>query len=158
MPTYVALLAGINLGKRRIKMAALQSHFEDLGFEAVQTILASGNVILDSKTFVRTPDELAQVINNSPFTLPGDKADGFSVQVQFFKEPLSKKMAAQVSKIRTATDQFEALGRELYWRLSGRMSDSIVWNSNDLKAVGLPAGTTRNTNTVVKLLESLSNR
>lgn len=49
MTQFVALLRGINLGKRRIKMAELRKDFEDWGFSAVQTVLASGNVIFESE-------------------------------------------------------------------------------------------------------------
>lgn len=157
-------------------------HFEAMGFEDVQTIQAAGNVLFDSKTrssakvesivesgllaslgyavatFVRTPDELALVISKSPFVLPNDKSDGFSVQVQFFREPLPKKMAAQVTKIKSATDRFAVIGRELYWHVTGRMSDSLIWATPEMKGVGLPPGTVRNMNTVLKLTESSGKR
>lgn len=42
---YVALLRGINLGKRTVKMDKLRKMFEDMGFEQVRTLLASGNVV-----------------------------------------------------------------------------------------------------------------
>jgi len=42
---YVALLAGINVGGRTIKMADLKALFESLGFTEVKTLLASGNVL-----------------------------------------------------------------------------------------------------------------
>ena len=48
MTRYVALMRGINLGKRRIKMAQLSKDFADWGFSDVETILASGNVIFES--------------------------------------------------------------------------------------------------------------
>ncbi|HYD85152.1 MAG TPA: DUF1697 domain-containing protein, partial [Opitutus sp.] len=48
MPHYVAFLAGINLGNRRLKMDALRAHFEALKFRNVATFIASGNVIFDS--------------------------------------------------------------------------------------------------------------
>lgn len=44
MSMDVAFLRGINLGKRQMKMAELKSCLEAAGFEAVKTILASGNV------------------------------------------------------------------------------------------------------------------
>lgn len=40
----VAFLRGINLGKRQMKMAELRTCLEKAGFEAVKTVLASGNV------------------------------------------------------------------------------------------------------------------
>jgi uncharacterized protein (DUF1697 family) len=46
---YVALLRGINVGGRTlVKMADLKSCFEDLGFAAVSTYIASGNVLFES--------------------------------------------------------------------------------------------------------------
>jgi uncharacterized protein (DUF1697 family) len=44
---HVAFLRGINLGNRRLKNAELREHMEALGFDAVATYQASGNVILD---------------------------------------------------------------------------------------------------------------
>lgn len=46
--TYVALLRGINLGKRRIKMADLRRVFEGLGCQDVSTLQAAGNVIFSA--------------------------------------------------------------------------------------------------------------
>jgi uncharacterized protein (DUF1697 family) len=44
--TYVTLLRGINVGgNRKVEMAKLRQSFESLGFEAVRTLIASGNVI-----------------------------------------------------------------------------------------------------------------
>ncbi|MGH2582161.1 MAG: DUF1697 domain-containing protein [Anaerolineales bacterium] len=48
MAKYVALLRGINLGKRQIKMDALRKAFEDWGYENASTLLASGNVIFEA--------------------------------------------------------------------------------------------------------------
>ncbi len=45
---YVALLRGINLGKRNIRMDELRAVFIEPGFTSVQTVLASGNVIFAS--------------------------------------------------------------------------------------------------------------
>ncbi len=51
MTGYVALLRGINLGKRSVKMDALRAMFEELGYRDVRTLQAAGNVIFyaDSK-------------------------------------------------------------------------------------------------------------
>ena len=46
MPTYVALLRGINVGgKNLIRMPALKAAFEEIGFEDVATYIQSGNVL-----------------------------------------------------------------------------------------------------------------
>ncbi len=45
---YVALLSGINVGKRRIAMSSLAGCFESHGLSDVRTYIASGNVSFDS--------------------------------------------------------------------------------------------------------------
>lgn len=45
----VALLRGINLGKRQVKMAQLRALAERAGYANVATLLASGNLILEAK-------------------------------------------------------------------------------------------------------------
>jgi uncharacterized protein (DUF1697 family) len=42
---FVAFLRGVNLGKRTVKSADLVAAFEAMGFSAVKTLIASGNVI-----------------------------------------------------------------------------------------------------------------
>ncbi|MEO6394943.1 MAG: DUF1697 domain-containing protein [Devosia sp.] len=49
MPRYVVLLRGINVGgKNKVSMAALKQCVEGLGCSRVSTLLASGNIVLDS--------------------------------------------------------------------------------------------------------------
>ena len=49
MTTYLLLLRGVNVGgKNKVSMAELKKHLEELGFLAVSTYIASGNVILRS--------------------------------------------------------------------------------------------------------------
>lgn len=45
---FVAFLLGVNVGRRRMKMADLKAVFEKLGFKNVKTVLASGNVLFHS--------------------------------------------------------------------------------------------------------------
>jgi uncharacterized protein (DUF1697 family) len=74
MTQYVAFLRGINLGRRTIKMDALRGVFDAQGFKDVHTLLASGNVVFESKsgspTVVRAKIEAAI-----------EKAFGFKVPV-----------------------------------------------------------------------------
>ncbi len=49
MAKYVALLRGINVGGKTIKMDALRKALEAAGYENVSTVLASGNVVFESK-------------------------------------------------------------------------------------------------------------
>jgi len=48
MTKYVALLRGINVGGRIIKMADLKLCFEALGFQNVRTVLQTGNVCFEA--------------------------------------------------------------------------------------------------------------
>ena len=52
MTRYAAFLRGVNVGGVNLKMADVKTVFEDAGFTAVRTILASGNVVLESRAGV----------------------------------------------------------------------------------------------------------
>src|SRR6186997_1339114 len=91
MATYVALLRGINVGgARKLPMADLAALLTGLGLEDVRTYIASGNVVfrapsggralasrieraieeatgLDVAVLLRTPAELAKVVERNPF-------------------------------------------------------------------------------------------
>ena len=49
MPRYVAFLRAVNVGGRIVKMDALRGHFAAAGFANVETFIASGNVVFDTK-------------------------------------------------------------------------------------------------------------
>src|SRR5215217_5061750 len=87
MTRHVALLRGVNLGKRQVKSADLKAAFEAMGFGAVKTLLASGNVLFDAQsvdqktietaledrfgfdigTVLRTQDDICALIATDPF-------------------------------------------------------------------------------------------
>ena len=52
MTRYAAFLRGVNVGGVNLKMADIATAFEDAGFTNVRTILASGNVLLESRSGV----------------------------------------------------------------------------------------------------------
>lgn len=55
MAGWVALLRGVNVGGIAIRNADLAEVFSDLGFEAVRTVLASGNVAFEADATARGP-------------------------------------------------------------------------------------------------------
>jgi uncharacterized protein (DUF1697 family) len=97
MPTFVALLRGINVGKaKRVPMAELRSLFEELGYGGgIQTLLNSGNVVFahaqisaavhakaisvalrarfgfDVPVVVKSAGELAAIVEQNPLAAPG---------------------------------------------------------------------------------------
>ena len=108
MPRYVALLGSINVGGNRLTMAELRKAFEAEGFENVETVVASGNVLfdfperpspgleeklglmmrerfaMDSAVCVRTRDELAAAIAENPFAGIGEEK---LVHTHFLERP-----------------------------------------------------------------------
>ena len=176
MPRYIALLRGINVGNRRVKMNVLKAHFAELPFTEVATVLASGNVLftsparstdsLESKialhlqkalgwpvpTLVRSQIELTKIVNEAPLgDLFTDRKDA-STQVTFFQAPLPKDLVARITAYRSDTDAFVVSDRELYWRCATKLTESGVWMEKGLNPHDMPKGTTRNLQTLQKLL------
>ncbi len=174
MPRYVAFLRGINLGKRRPPMSRLRELFEACGFDAVETFIASGNVLFSSKpqpaatleaqiarqledslgyrvdTFVRTLEEVAAL--GKAKILADDGQEGVTIQVGFLQEPLAPEVARKLAVIRTVDDEFQVRAREYYWLCRGRVSDSKVWALPETRALRLPTSSMRNLTTIRKLL------
>lgn len=67
MTRHVAFLRGINVGGVNLKMAAVAKAFEDAGFSNVRTILASGNILLDSDSDVSTVRSTAERVLRDTF-------------------------------------------------------------------------------------------
>ncbi len=128
MPRQVALLRGVNLGKRKLIMSELRALVEGAGYANVQTLLASGNLILDAKekgdkleakleelileglglntdVFVRTGAELEAIIAANPFKAFARAQPTFLVVV-FMRERAS---AAEMK----AMEETALLGEEI---------------------------------------------
>ncbi len=61
MPSYVAFLRAVNVGKRFVKMADLRGALEDAGFTDVETHIQSGNVRVRSRR--RSPEAVAREVS-----------------------------------------------------------------------------------------------
>ncbi|MCA8960261.1 MAG: DUF1697 domain-containing protein [Planctomycetes bacterium] len=67
MPTFVALLRGINVGKaKRVPMAELRSLLEELGYDDVRTLLNSGNAVFahTSRSATRHATDIARALES----------------------------------------------------------------------------------------------
>jgi uncharacterized protein (DUF1697 family) len=108
MSKYVAFLKAINVGGHVVKMDELRELFAGLKFSGVETFIASGNVIFETKsapdrkleqriekhleaalgyevgTFVRSMEEIRAIGKYEPFS-----STGFVLNVGFPREPLS---------------------------------------------------------------------
>lgn len=173
MHRYVAFLRAINVGGHIVKMDRLRALFEEMGFENVETFIASGNVIFTSPstdtqalerkiearlkqslgyavdTFLRTPAELATIAAYEPF--PGEnEADCHALYVTFIRDPLQAEAREKLSAFNSPTDAFHTHEREVYWLCGLKMSESPITGARLEKAFG-GSGTMRNVTTVRKL-------
>ena len=140
MPTYVALLRGINVGgKNLIRMPALKACFEENGFEDVATYIQSGNVLFsvlrDAERRADRPDrgdarrhvrlradrggaEPAGRCGRSSPRAPkgfGTQPATYRYDVIFLKEPLTAKTAIKAVPTNPVVDASHAGTGVLYF-------------------------------------------
>jgi uncharacterized protein (DUF1697 family) len=175
MSKHIVFLRAINVGGHNVKMDALRQLFESLGFSNVETFIASGNVIFESKvgngktlekkietclydalgyevaTFIRTNAELAETAKYKPF--PQSQLDAAAaLNVGFLADALDDAATKKLMSMQTDIDDFHVHGREIYWLCKKKQSDSKVSNVAIEKALGVKS-TLRGVNTVNKLAE-----
>lgn len=177
MPRYAALLRAINVGGRTVKMSELCALFESIKLANVRSVIASGNVLFESRatdaaalesrietalrktlgydveTFLRTPEELDAIAAHEPFAAD-PVLDSHTLQVIFTRATLDAARRDALLALRTDYDDFDVRGREVYWRTRGRTTDSPIKPAVFARALGGP-GTARNVTTVRKLAEKL---
>ena len=173
MSRYFAFLRGINVGGHRIKMDRLRELVEALGFEEVETFIASGNVIFSSPshdvdamegqiadhlhaalgygvvTRIRSQSELEGIaVFESKGPAPADQ----SVYVILLPEPADVDLRQDLDALSTDTDRFEFSGREAYWLIRGKLSESPLFSMGLAKMTGGASTTMRNMTTLRRLL------
>jgi uncharacterized protein (DUF1697 family) len=67
MTRYAAFLRGVNVGGVNLKMAGVAAAFEEAGFSNVRTILASGNVLLETRSDVAAVRKKAEAALRKAF-------------------------------------------------------------------------------------------
>jgi uncharacterized protein (DUF1697 family) len=173
MPRYVAFLRAINVGGHTVKMDRLQKLFEKMGFDAVETFIASGNIIFRSRskntralasqiektlaaalgyevaTFVRTDGEVAAIARHVPFDAADHKA-AVAFVVGFLSGPLAVSAAKTLTSLGTQIDRFAVHGTEIYWLCRTKQSESTFSNALFEKTLRLKS-TFRNMNTLARL-------
>ncbi|MEX2100011.1 MAG: DUF1697 domain-containing protein [Acidimicrobiia bacterium] len=173
MARYVAFLRGINVGGHNVKSDALRGRVEALGFTAVATFLASGNVVFVAggmepamieeriaeglhaalgyavPTFVRRDDEVARVAAEQPFG-PAEPAEGSTLHIGFVGARPGAKERRAVLDLSTAEDRLAVEGRELYWLRRGPLMESSISGPALERALGMSM-TLRTANTVRRL-------
>jgi uncharacterized protein (DUF1697 family) len=175
MPSYVALLRGINLGARnRVAMSDLRALLEKLDYRDVRTHLQSGNAVFTAaarsaravetavenaveaelglalRVLVRTAGQMAKVVAADPL---GDRATDHSrYMVVFLEKPVSAAQLADIDPAAYAPEAFAVDGRHLYlWLPEGSHASRLARAMGEKRFGG--AATLRNWRTVTKLAE-----
>jgi uncharacterized protein (DUF1697 family) len=172
MSRHIAFLRAINVGGHTVKMDRLRQIFEEVGLGAVETFIASGNVIFDSPdqsgdmeralevhlrqslgyevaTFIRTPDELAAVARYRPFAEPRIAA-AHALYIVFLRRAPDEAARGRLMALQDGLNEFHFHARELYWLCHASVHQSKVSGAAIEKALGSEA-TARNVTTVQKI-------
>jgi uncharacterized protein (DUF1697 family) len=176
MPTYIALLRGINVGgNKMVSMADLRALTESLGFTNVRTLLQSGNLLLDAsggrrspaalekqleaetlKRFkievsylVRTPADLAAVIQANPFPREA-AADPSHLLVMFLKSPPAPACIKDLAAVVKPPEKLHVIGNHAYISYGAGVGTSKLTGAVIEKKLAC-RGSARNWNTVLKL-------
>ncbi|HJU87495.1 MAG TPA: DUF1697 domain-containing protein [Gemmatimonadota bacterium] len=173
--SHVALLRGINLGRRRLPMKDLAAIFEETGAADVRTYIQSGNVVyrasaalarrmpvlveaaiaerfgFDAPVVTRTAAELAAVVRANPY-LDEAEANPKSVHVGFLRDEPAARAVAGLDPDRSPPDTFVVEGREIFFHFPNGLGKSKLttpWFDSRLGTVS----TIRNWRTVTTLEE-----
>ncbi|OFY91714.1 MAG: hypothetical protein A3K10_14210 [Bacteroidetes bacterium RIFCSPLOWO2_12_FULL_31_6] len=171
MKTYISILRGINVsGQKMIKMADLKVLYEELGFKKVQTYIQSGNVVFEYQetegntlekmifdkilshygfevpNLILTPKDIEEALKNNPFQ------QYEKMYFTFLNEIPKSENIEKLSGFNFVDEHYEVIGKVVYFYCpngygNAKMNNNFFENKLKVKA------TTRNLNTVKKLLE-----
>lgn len=169
----IALLRGINLGKRRIGMEDLRRAFVDMGFADVRTLIASGNVVFSApgggdlagrietalaarfgfavSTILRSLGDLLALRDADPFDGAAETGDQ-KLYAWFLAHPETDRLAvprAVAGNYRIVTVTRREFFAVVFRQPSGRFGDGLDKAAKPFD----PFVTNRNWNTVLRLIE-----
>ena len=171
---YFAFLRAINVGGHIVKMDRLRTLFEGLKLKNVETFIASGNVIFETRTadeaaltrriekhleqslgyavatFLRSGEELRAMAKYQPFARDQLDHPKHTLYVGLLQSPPARGAQSKLDTLRTPSDDFHIDGREFYWLIRTSFSESKVSGAVLEKALGMPA-TLRNINTIRRM-------
>jgi uncharacterized protein (DUF1697 family) len=173
---HALLLRGVNVGTNNsLPMADLRAMLERIGCTGVRTYVQSGNAVFETKlgtaaltkaleaplqramgrpiaTTLRTRAEMEAIADGNPFA--DVMTNPAFMCVTFLSHPPTKAELAPLHAQDFGLDRFHASGREIYsWHPNGQGRSPLAAALGKLAVRG--ALTTRNWNTVQKLLEML---
>jgi uncharacterized protein (DUF1697 family) len=172
MTKYAVLLRGVNVGGVNLKMAEVAATLTAAGFSAVRTILATGNVLLESSAtaptvrkkseaalrerigydawvLVYTLDAVRAVVDAYPFE---PEVDGYQSYVTFVADSAVLDELAALASEAGPNEKISRGDGVIYWQVpKGSTIDSTIG-----KTMGKPryksSTTTRNMRTLAKLM------
>ncbi|WP_461079160.1 DUF1697 domain-containing protein [Streptomyces deserti] len=174
--TYAALLRGINVGGKKLPMAGLRTVLEGLGYDDVRTYLQSGQAVFvpdhgDEESLaaeithaiekhvgfgvdviVRDHAYLKAIAESCPF--PAADLEPRQLHVTYFSAPVDAGRFAEIDQAAYLPEEFRLGDRALYLYVPNGLGRSKLADHLAKPRInkGLIA-TTRNWNTVVKLVE-----
>lgn len=174
MPTYIALLRGINVsGQKLIKMEDLRNYFVKHGYANVKTYIQSGNVIFESSkqnseklskklehqlasslgytvpVIALSQKEWKDVIEKIPYSIKKLKPDEHLYITLLATKP-KLDLVKSLQAISDKTDEFQVIGKAVYILCRKGYGKSKFSNNFIEKKLGTQA-TTRNLATMQKL-------
>jgi uncharacterized protein (DUF1697 family) len=172
MTQYAAFLRGVNVGGVNLKMADVANAFEETGFTNVRTILASGNVILESRSGVDAVRKKAETALRDTFgydawvlAYPIDTIATISKNFPFEREVEGHHSYVTFVTDEKVLDELAALGKEagddekikrgkgvIYWQVpkTGTLDTTIGKTMGKKRYKS--STTTRNLRTIDKVL------
>ena len=171
MSARVCLLRGVNVGGVKVPMAELKALAAAAGFGDPRTLLASGNLVVDSdaepevvageleqaleKRFgrridviVRTPETWAAMMQANPF--PTHAAEGGSkLLVMVMQDGVKAGAVEALRPFAAVGERVEAVGGDLFFWFPEGQGRSKMAEKAQPRLIGV--GTGRNWNTVVKI-------
>ena len=172
MPTFVALLRGVNVGKaKRVPMADLRELLSRLGYTGVTTLLNSGNAVFraangasakhaanisaaisvrlkfEVPVVVKSATEMAAIVSENPIS--ADAAQRSRFLVAFVQDAKALRGLAAIESLVVPPERF-AIGKHAAYLLCAR---GILESKAGVALLGKAGrtATTRNWATVLKL-------
>lgn len=174
MTRYAAFLRGVNVGGVTLTMAALRGALEAAGFSGVTTILASGNVLLDSEldpaavrgraeralrdefgyqawVLVYRLDDVAQLSSAYPFPR---EVDGHHSYITFVSDPAVHRDLVELARQPGPGEHIAPGDGVLYWQVPRSETLHSVMGRTMGRKRYKSSTTTRNLRTIDKVLRA----